>query len=351
MVVLLSSCTEGQRAWLGKFLKGGGGSAVPVAVEQVVVSERSSSIVVPATLAPSDQVQITLPYEAHVERVLVNVGEPVKSGAALCRLSADDAALRLAALRAEAREAQANLEKNQYFLKNRDRLLEEGRLDKNQYDNLEAEVNANEGAVERLRAQVTQLETQTGNVDITSPITGIVQARYAGPGVVIPERQPLFVITKVDPMNVVFSLAPYEAKAVRVQTPVSVKFMELPGEAVQAVVTSVGSAINPQSGRFDVAAQLPNQTGVYKTGMAAQVEFAGAEKQRYFSVPSEAVITDNRRHYVFTVSMGTAHKVPVVVRESKDGYTEVIEGLMEGDLIVVKGSRQLKEGAVVDIWR
>jgi len=100
-----------------------------------------------------------------------------------------------------------------------------------------------------------------------------------------------------------------------------------------------------------VAAQIPNPTGSYKMGMAAQVEFASAEKQKYFRVPSEAVITDNRRHYVYTVSMGTAHKIPVVMRDMKDDYAEIIEGLVEGDLVVVKGNKELKEGAVVDIWR
>jgi RND family efflux transporter MFP subunit len=350
LVALVCSCTEDQRAWLGHFFKAGKGSAVPVVVEQMVAQERQGMVIVPAVLRPSDRVEVTLPDEAHIEKVFVNVGDGVKQGTLLCRLSEEDVGLKLASLRAELREAQANLEKNQYFSRNRDRLLEEGRIDRNQYDNLDSEVNGNEAAVDRLRADIAQLEAQTTNVNVTSPIAGIVQAKYAGPGLVIQEKQPLFVITKIDPISVVFALAPYEAKTVRPDMPVTVRFVELPGEAVTAAVKSVGTAINQETGRFDVTAQIPNPNGTYKVGMAAQVEFAGAETEKYFSVPAEAVITDARRHYVFTVSNGLAHKVPVVVREIKNDYAEIIEGLMEGNLVVVKGNKQLKEGSVVDIW-
>jgi RND family efflux transporter MFP subunit len=349
LLVFLSSCTEDQRSWLARFFKVGG-SAVPVAVEQVTVEERDVKVVVPATLAPSEQVEIRLPYEAHIEAVSVNIGDTVKPGTVLCRLSLDELNLRLAGLRAEQRDAQATLEKNQYFLRNRDRLLDEGRIDKNQYDNLEAEVNTNESAVERLRTQITALENQTSNINITATIAGVIQAKYATPGGVISEKQPLFIITKVDPIAVVFSLAPYEAKTIRAGMPIVVRFRELPGEMVTASVASVGSQINPDTGRFDVKSLIPNPNGTYKTGMIAQAEFSGAEKQKFFNVPAEAVITDGRRHFVFTVSQGVAHKVPVMVREIKGDTAEVIEGLVENDLVVVKGNKQLQEGSVVDIW-
>lgn len=349
LILLFNSCTEGQRTWLARFFKVGG-SAVPVAVEEVAIQERETTIVVPAALTASEQVEVRLPNEAHIERVFVNVGDPVKAGTLLCRLSEEDLTLRVAALRAEMRDAQATLERNAYFLRNRDRLFAEGNIERNQYDNLETEVASNESAVEKLRAQIAQLEGQAGNVTVTSPIAGVVQARYASPGLVIPEKQPLFVITKVDPIAVVFFLAPYEAKTVRPEMPVTVRFRELPGESVNAAITSVGSAINPETSKFDVTAQIPNPTGAYKVGMVAQVEFAGVEKQKFFSVPAEALILDGRRHYVFTVAMGMAHKVPVTVRETKGGVAEITDGLIEGDLVVVKGNKELKEGAVVDIW-
>lgn len=348
-MLFLVSCTQGQRSWLSGFFKERG-SAIPVAVENVVVRERSVSIVVPATLGPSDKTEVILSNEAHIERVFVNNGSKVKEGDVLCRLSAEEYNLRLASLRAELRELQSNLEKNAYFLRNRDRLLEEGRINQDQYDNLESEVDENESRIEKVRAQIVELETRTGEVNVASPMTGIVQARMVSPGIVVPAGRPLFNIVKVNPIAVEFTLAPYEAKSVKVGMPVTIKFRDLPGEKVTANISFVGTKIDPETSRFNVRIILPNPNGVYKTGMVAQVEFESAEKQKYFSISEGAVIKDKRRHYVFTVYMGKAHRVPVRIRQIRGGKAEVIEGLMEGDIVVVRGNEELEEGTVVDIW-
>jgi RND family efflux transporter MFP subunit len=350
LILMSFSCNEGQRSWLSRFFKGGG-SAVPVAVENVVVEEKAVTIVLPITLSASEQVEVRLPNEAHIERVFVKPGDVVKEGDVLCRLSAEDYILRLAALRAEMKEQQSNLEKNTYFLRNRDRLLEEGRITQDQYDALEAEVDQNESAIEKLRTQIAEMEVRTGEVEVKSPISGVIQARLASPGLVITENKPLFVITRINPIAATFSLAPYEARTVKAGMPVTIRFRDLPGEVVSAKIDSVGAKINPETSRFDVRVLLPNPNGVYKLGMVGQVEFESAEKQKFFTVSDEAIITDSRRHFVYTVSMGKAHKIPVKIREIKDGKAQIVEGLMDSDIVVVKGKEQLKEGAVVDIWR
>lgn len=349
LALFLISCTQGQRKWMKGFFKGGG-SAVPVAVENVIVQEKSVGIVVPATLVPSEKIEVKLPNEVLVERVMVNNGSVVKDGEALCRLSTEESNLRLASLRAELTELQSNLEKNMYFLRNRDRLLDEGRINQDQYDNLETEVDENESRIEKTRAQIAELEAKTGEVNVTSPMAGIVQARMVSPGIVVPAGKPLFIIIKTNPIAAEFTLAPYEAKSVKAGMPVTIRFRDLPGEKVTAKISSVGSKIDPQTSRFFVRVLLPNPTGVYKTGMVAQAEFESAEKQRFYSISESAVIKDKRRHYVFTVHMGKAHRVPIRVRDIKNGRAEVIEGLMEGDIVVVRGNEELEEGAVVDIW-
>lgn len=350
LILMTLSCREGQRSWLSRFFKGGG-SAIPVAVENVVVDERAVTIILPVTLSPSDQIEVRLPNEAHIERVFVKPGDTVKEGDMLCRLSAEDYNLRLAALRAEMKEQQSNLEKNTYFLRNRDRLIEEGRITQDQYDALENEVEQNESTIEKLRTQIAEAEARVGEVSVNSPISGVIQARYASPGLVITENKPLFVIARINPLAITFTLAPYEARMVKAEMPVTIRFRDLPGESLNAKIDSVGAKINPETSRFDVRVLLPNPNGVYKLGMVGQVEFESAEKQKFFTVSGEAIITDGRRHFVYTVSMGKAHRIPVKIREIKDGKAQIVEGLMDNDIVVVKGKDQLKEGTVVDIWR
>jgi len=349
-ILFLSARTEGQRSWLAHFFKEGG-SAVPVAVENVVVDERNVSNVVGASLVSSNKYDVTLPYEAKIGKVFVNIGDSVKTGDKLCSLSEEEYNLKIGTLKAKLQESQSELDKNLYFLRNRDRLLEEEKIDQEQYDKLDTEVDANEKEIETIKTKISQIERQAIDVNVKSQVTGVISDRFASPGIIIEEKKPLFFITAIDPIAVEFSLVPYEAKFIKPGMSVLVRFRDLPGESVSATISSVGSKIDEQTGRFNVRVLISNPDNIYKIGMMAQVEFDSVEKQKYFSVPEEAVISDSRRYYVFTVSQGVAHKVLVVIKDKKDGRVDIVNGLMDNDLVVVKGNKELQEGSVVDIWR
>ncbi|MFH1875048.1 MAG: efflux RND transporter periplasmic adaptor subunit [Pseudomonadota bacterium] len=345
----IAACTQGQRDWLGKFFAGGG-STVPVAVENVKSQEQLVFNVVRGTVQASDVVEVKLPNEVRISKVFVNEGDYVTAGQVLCQLSEEDTKLDLARLRVNLRDKQSELDRNLYFFRNRDRLLEEERINQDQYDRLEEDVEKNEKEMSEIRTKISGLEEKNMEVDVKSPIAGVVSRRIASPGIIIQENQSLFEITQINPISVVFSLVPYEAKAVRAGMPVQVQFRDLPGEKKEAQITAVGSQIDEETGRFEVQINIPNPENIYKVGMVAQVEFEAADKQRFFNVPEEAVIADKRRHYVFTVSGGIAHKVPVVIKDKKDGRIEIVKGLMDNDLVVIKGNDRLEEGSVVEIW-
>lgn len=349
LLLFIISCTEGQRSWLAKFFKDSG-KAVPVAVENIVLQERSVSNVEHGRLEPSETVEITLPYEVRIANVFFDIGNAVNKGDLLCQLSEADKDLRLSALRSELQELQSAYQKNLYFFNNRDRLLDEERIDQDQYDGLEEDVEKNEKDIEKMKVEISKVENNVVDVNVRSPISGVIQERFVSSGLIIQAGQPLFVITNINPIAVVFELAPYEAKGVSAGVPVTVRLRDLPGEVVNSKVNSVGSRINEETGRFEAKVLIPNANNIYKTGMIVQVEYDSPEKQGFFSVPEEAVISDRNRQYVFTVSMGIAHKVPVVVRDVSDGRAEIVKGLVENDIVVVKGNQELVEGSVVEIW-
>jgi len=70
-------CSHEGSGFLDKFLKGGG-STVPVTVENVLVRDRSYKIKVPAVLKPSEEVKVTMPDEVTIKRVFIAKGDAVK---------------------------------------------------------------------------------------------------------------------------------------------------------------------------------------------------------------------------------------------------------------------------------
>ena len=348
-VIVASGCADEDRGFLDRVLKGGG-SAVPVTVANVVVRERASKIDAPAELTPSDTAEISLPDEVTIERMLVSDGEMVEAGDRLFRISEEDLSTQLAILRADLREAQANLEKNTYFLRNRDRLLDEGRIDRNQYDNLDAEVEANEASVEKTQLQIGQMEDRLANLTITSPVSGAVSGIAASSGLTVPAGRAIMSIVSVNPMIATFKLAAHEATTVKPGMQVGVRLTDVSGERSVGKITSVGTRLDPKTDTFEVKASIPNPTGFLKAGMRADVEFTSSRKQRLYLIPEDALIRERRRYFVFTVIKGVAHKIQVIPSEVRGNRVEIARGLREDDLVVVKGHDKLTEGTVVDIW-
>lgn len=346
--IIASGCTSEGGGFFARLLKGGG-SAVPVTVESVVVQERSQELRIPAVFESSETTDVALPEDVAIERFLVKEGDTVNSGDPILRISEQEISFRQARVRTDIRDAKATLDKNTYLYKNRDRLLEEGRLDRNQYDSLEAEIVANEAAVEKLQQELTRLEERSANVTITSPASGQVSKIHALSGTTVLAARPIMTLTRSDPVMAVFRLPSQNSAVVRAGQSVRVRIVDLGGETIVGRITQVGTELD-RDGTFGVRAALPNPAGRLKVGMKAEVGFTSPDKQRFFLIPEEALIKERHAYFVFTVAKGVAHKVQVIPNETIGSRVEIARGLTEEDLVVVKGNDKLTEGTVVDIW-
>ncbi len=352
-IALVASAGCSSDSGIGGFLHKAfkiGGSGIPVAIAQPILREQATMSTVPGVLAPSDRIEVKLPNDVRIETFFVNIGDTVAKGAPLLQISKDDQNVRLAQLRAEQNELQAALDRSTYFLRNRDRLLEEGRITQEQYDGLDLEVSKTEKDLERVKTDLATLETnQTGDASLTSPIAGVVQARLNSAGGVAAANTPLVTIVSINPMVVAFRLAAYEAKTVAPGKDIAVSIADFPTERFTAKVASISTELDRETNTFEVKAALPNPQGVLKAGMNALVAFSGAELQKYFEVPAESLVVDRRRNYIFTVSKGVARRVPVILRENKEGVAQIVEGVNAGDSVVVSGADKLTDGALVDV--
>lgn len=349
LLIVAFSCSNEGGGFFAKFLKGGG-SAVPVTVESVVLEERTPDISVPAVLETADSIEVASPEEAVIEQVLVTDGALVNADDALVKLSEQDVQFRLSKLRSDLKDAKATLEKNTYLFKNRDRLYEEGKIDRGQYDNLEAEVQSNEAAAEKIQQSVTKMEERAGPNTITSPISGVVGKISVAAGSQVTAGRMLMTVSKSDPIYASFKLSSANAKSVRAGMVVKVRLLDLGGEDALARIMNVGTELDPADNTFGVRAAISNPAGHLKAGMRAEVVFTSSDRQRIFIISEDALIRERRAYFVFTVVKGVAHKVQVIPNETVGSRVEIQRGLNEDDIVVVKGHNNLAEGTVVDIW-
>lgn len=343
------SFDEPKEGLLDKFFKSEA-AHIPVTVANPEMREANNAPTVPAMLRSNESSDIKSPGNVRIDQVLVNEGDSVEANAVLARYSEEDLQLKLAQLRTQLKQAEAVLEKNSYFERNREEMFQDGRMDRTQYDNIETTVEANQAEVDRLRETIEHADERGDQGSITSPFAGIVQSKLAQTGGNYLNDAILFTLTKTDPLTVEFELPAQHLSLFQTGQALNIVFSDLSGERAQATVSSIGGTVNPSTNTFTVKANLTNTGNTYKPGMRAAVELPIIQRQLSFFIPTDAIITDRGQHFVYTVIDGVAHQAIITPKSTLGTLTEVSSGLREDDLIVTKGQEQLAEGTKVDIW-
>lgn len=326
-------------------------NAVPVVVQSVVESQSSPQVTVYGVINPSNRADIQFPRTVKIDQVFVNVGDTVAVGAPLLKLSDDELTVQLNQLRAQKKEVEAALEKGRYLLGNREKLVQEGKLDQTQAGGLDTDVKANEATLERVKTDIAAVEHDLSTQTIVSPIAGQVVDRRATPGMSYAAKDVVMTIATMDPVTMVFPVAIDDAPGISVGMPVTIKMEDASLPAIASTVSYIGPTVNPISKTFDAWATLPNPQGLLKINMRGTVGFMSSVTHKVYVVPSASLTMREHDAVLFVVKGGLARRTPVVIRQMSGDAAVLDSGVTAGDLIVVKGWEKLQDGSPVDLRR
>ena len=323
-----------------------------VTVEKVMIDEAPSKLSIPATIEPSQKVSYQFPIDLKVEKLHAQLGDAVARGNPLFDLSEIDLALRVSKLKAELAKEEAKLEKNRYFLENKERLLNEGKIDLSQSESLPSEVKLNQAEVDRLKAEVGLVDNLTSQAPITAPFDGIVAALNITPNVNIPAGTILLTMTQENPAIVLFQLPATESGGITTGTSIPVQVEGFGDENLSATVRWVGSELSEATHSFEVKAELTNPNGMLKSGMEAQVFFESKRKRRVRKIPAQAIVTESDKEFVYVVVNNKAWPVRVYPKPDPENPTLVeVEGNINDDsIVVIEVQKGLKAGTEVNLW-
>jgi Cu(I)/Ag(I) efflux system membrane fusion protein len=117
---------------------------------------------------------------------------------------------------------------------------------------------------------------------------------------------------------------------------VDVQLQSFPGEVLKGKVDHLHPTLVDASRTLRVRIELPNKGNRLHPGMYANVEFSGQAREA-LSVPTESVIATGTRKVVIVKSETGYRPVEVATGQERDRYTEVLNGLAEGEEVVVSG--------------
>lgn len=175
---------------------------------------------------------------------------------------------------------------------------------------------------------------------VKAPRAGIVVERRglvgqeAGPD----RAEPLLVVADLSEVVVIADVLETDAGGLLPGQRARITSLSLPPEGLEGKLVYVGDIVDPVRRTVAVRILISNSSHVLRPNGFVRVTFQAPGGPRVI-VPAEAVVTDDQRTVVF-VSDGNDRLVRRQVRvgRTRDGQTEVVEGLAVGERYAARGA-------------
>ena len=98
--------------------------------------------------------------------------------------------------------------------------------------------------------------------------------------------------------------------------------------------------------------ELPNsQAHPLKAGTFVYADFIQNSERNALQIPRSALVESMKNPYVYTVENGKALTRKITVGAELGSNVEVLDGLKEGDVVIVNGQINLSNGSAVRVTK
>ncbi|HEY8519244.1 MAG TPA: efflux RND transporter periplasmic adaptor subunit [Gammaproteobacteria bacterium] len=314
---------------------GGFGAQQPplVVVAPVTRQRLYDTVEALGTAMANESVTLTAKVTDTVRRVNFEDGDFVQAGDVLVELTNQEEEALLA-------EARANLEDAQKQLARLEDLAARGLAPMSELDVARSRAQASEA---RLNTVVARLQDRL----IIAPFTGVLGFRQVSPGTLLTTNTPITTIDDISIIKLDFTVPETYLGAIHAGARVVARSVSYGDREFEGTVRTINSRVDPVTRAFTVRAHIPNEDAALRPGMLLSVEVVTGERLS-LTVPEHAVFQIQDRAYVYRVDgERIAHQHEIKMGARRYGIVEVLEGLEEGDLIVVEGIIKLRDGVRV----
>jgi membrane fusion protein (multidrug efflux system) len=215
-----------------------------------------------------------------------------------------------------------------------------------------ARLDQSQAAYEQAKARVAALESRLADRVIRAPFAGIMGLRTASPGALVRPGDPMGTLDDVSRIKLDFDVPEVHLTRMRQGAPLEAITAAHPGRAFKGVIAEVDSRIDPATRTVKVRALIDNTAGALKPGMLMTVAVQ-ANARMALGVPEMAVVerADGASVFKIVQKEGKTVAAPAKVKlgSRSDGFIEIVDGLKEGEQIVVEGVQRARPGQPIRV--
>jgi membrane fusion protein, multidrug efflux system len=308
---------------------------IPVEVTKIKNGTISNYILLSTNLETESQADVFPRIQGIVKKINHDEGDFVKSGQTLMELEADEYVL-------SEQRAELNYKKQEADFERLKSMFSEDLLSKEEFEQ-------SRYATEGLKVDWKQAELNLSYTKIKSPINGVIGDRLRKPGDRIQPTDKLFSVINTNEMIAIVYVPEKEIGRVKKGQKAFITSDNLKNTRFKGWLKRVSPVIDPASGTFKVTIGVKNVDGALRAGMFVNAYIVTAVHKDAVLIPKTALVYENEAMSVFVVKDSLAHKITLDIGFEDHEKIESLEGIEEGDKVIVVGQAGLKDQTKVKI--
>lgn len=294
----------------------------------------TDTLKLPGTLEAYQDVDIAAKVSGTVQWLGPKEGDAVKQGEKLLQLDIET-------LKAEVERAQANVDLAQANFQRISSLFEKRVASKEEFD-------SNRTQLKTAQAALAQAEAHLADGTLLAPMEGIIDRKQVDQGEHVNSGQTVLKLVDIKRVKALVNVPEKDALFFKRGQSAKVHVQDGNQEKVlEGTIEWVALTAESSTRTYPLKIVVDNGDLALRPGMIVRVELIRRQLPEAIAVPFFSIIEQETSKSVFVVNNDVVQEKPIRYGVFQNGLVEILDGLKDGDALVVVGQRNLVHGEKV----
>lgn len=312
-------------------------AAVSVKTAQVKTEELTLDFLANGSFEPIQELTFSAEKSGKVISVLVKEGDYVNVGQTLVIVRSD-------VINVNAQTAKATYDNAKSDYDRYENAFKSGGVTKQQLDQAKL-------ALTNAGNNLKQANINVGDTKVKAPIKGFINKKYIEPGSILAgtPATAMFDIVNVSKLKLKVSVNESQVASLKLGNTINVTSSVFPDKTFAGKITFIAAKAD-ESLNFPIEIEIENNANnSLKAGMYGTANFGSKQKQQLKIVPRNAFVGSVSSNEVFVVENGIAKLKKVTSGRILGEQVEIVDGLSDGETVIITGQINLQDGNAVEI--